>query len=75
MIFKKKAEFDRAIEKSKEEYRQPEARKVMEDNAEEIGWKDILALTIAGLQVVAPRVLLFILSYLLLAFLFMQFVA
>ena len=76
MSFKKKSEFDNSIDKAETiTYRQPEIKKVMEDNAEQICWKDVLALTIAGMQVLAPRVLIFILSYLLLGYLFVRFIA
>ncbi len=73
MLFNKKAEIDRSIDKSKATYEQPEVKKIMQENAEEVDWKDILALTIAGIQVLAPRTALFIASYVLVALLLLWF--
>ncbi|OWZ84716.1 hypothetical protein [Natranaerobius trueperi] len=52
------------IENQEKMYKQPDVKEIMKENAEEIYFGDVLALTIAGLQVLAPRVLLFFLSYL-----------
>ncbi len=74
MFLQKKVDIDRSIEKSKQTYRDPGVKKVMEENADSIDWVDIAALTMAGLQVLAPRVIIIILSYILIGLLFIWYI-
>jgi|GEM_PF-6312977 len=75
MFFNKKADFDRQIERSQKDYNRPEVKQVMEENSNLIGWKDVAALIIAGIQVLAPRALLLILMYSLIGLFFFYVVA
>ncbi len=75
MLFNKKIRFDRQIDKSQRDYEQPEVKQVMEENCKLIDWKDVAALIIAGVQVLAPRAILFILFYSLIGIFFFYVVA
>lgn len=54
-----------SIERSNKEYDHPGGQGTMKESARYIDWKDLIALTIASIQVLAPRVALLVLSYLL----------
>ncbi len=75
MLFNKKIRFDRQIDKSQRDYEQPEVKQVMEENCKLIDWKDVAALIIAGVQVLALRAILFILFYSLIGIFFFYVVA
>ncbi len=51
------------------------AKPAMEENSKMIDWLDILALIIAGVQVLAPRALILILMYSMIGLFFYWFVA
>ena len=71
MFFDERARPD----KNRAQYQDPNVKETMEENAEQVDFKDLIALTIAGLQVLAPRVIILTLSYLLIIVLFILFVA
>jgi len=75
MFFNKKADFDRKIERSQKDHNRPEIKRVMEENSNLIDWKDVTALIVAGIQVIAPKALLLILMYSLIGLFFFYVVA
>ena len=75
MFLNKKADFDRKFERSPKDYNRPEVKQVMEENSNLIDWKDVTALIIAGIQVLAPKALLLILMYSLIGLFFFYVVA
>ncbi len=75
MLFNRKAEIEQNNQLQKTDLERPEAKQAMEDNSKMIDWLDILALFIAGVQVIAPRALILILMYSMIGLFFYWFVA
>ncbi len=75
MFFNRKAEIEPGNRPQNSTRDRQEAKQVMEDNSKMIDWMDILALFIAGVQVLAPRALILILMYSMIGLVFYWFMA
>ncbi|ACB84078.1 hypothetical protein [Natranaerobius thermophilus] len=62
---------DRArVKKDKNEDLDSETQQIVQDNVDDMDWKDAVALTVAAASVLAPRFLIILFSYLFLIMLF-----